>query len=160
MTANGKEILRWTAIAVFGGLAVWLLSYSDYYVIKYSDGDWFGSFFLLGFTGLCAVPFVAVAYICYHRQYRELFNVLGAVGAIVVFGVLISLPNHWHVDEFWIRRVDQSPWLAFLAFPVSLLCLFVPFYGATWFYRYGHRLALPPTLPSSEPPIFSVERSG
>jgi hypothetical protein len=160
MQANGKEILRWTAIAVFGGFAVWLLAYSDYYVIKHSDGDWFGTFFALGFSGLCAAPFVAVAYICFRRQYRELFSVLGVVGAIVVFGVLTSLPNHWHVNEFFVRRIDQSPAFAFLGLPVSLLCLFAPFYGATWFYRYCHRLAQHPTPQSCEPPVIDAVHGG
>jgi len=159
MKTNWKEIVRWAAVAVFGGFGIWTLLYGGYSIIIHNDGNWFGSLFVLGFLNLFAAPFVAVAYICFRRQYRELFNVLAAVGAYIVFGVLISLPNHWHVTELY-RLTDKSPWLIFLALPVSFLCLFAPFYSATWFYRYCHRLAQPPTPPSSEPPVFGAERSG
>jgi hypothetical protein len=159
MKANGKEILRWTAIAVFGGLGVWMLLVGLPAVVSFNDGNWFGAFFVLGFLVSCATPCFAVAYICFRRRYRELFNVLGAVGAIIIFGVLILLPNHWHVNEFFVRRALENPLFAFSGLVVSLLCLFVPFYGATWFYRFCHRLAQHRSPQSGEPTVIGSPRS-
>jgi hypothetical protein len=158
--AQRKEILRWIAIIVFGGFGIWTSASGSYHVITHIDNDWFGSLFALGFLALFAAPFYVVAYICLRRHYRALFDVLGAVGAIVVFGVLIELPNHWHVNEFFVRRINESQWFAFLGLPVSLLCLFVPFYGASWFLRYCHRLAQRPTPRSNGPPVTGAFRGG
>ena len=158
MKTKGEEILRWTAIAVFGGFGAWVLLYGGYSVIIRSNVNWPAAFFPLGFLVLLASPFLAVAYICFRRQYRELFSVLGVVGAIVVFEVLISMPFHWHVLDSLAGLTEKSPVFAFLGLPVSLLCLFAPFYGATWFYRFCHRLAQPPILQSSEPPVIGAAR--
>jgi hypothetical protein len=107
MKANGKEILRWTAIGAFGGLGVWTLLVGLPAVNAFNNGNWFGTFFVLGFLVFCTTPCFAVAYICFRRKYRELFNILGAVGAIII--LLITLPNCWPVNEFFLRRVPEHP---------------------------------------------------
>ena len=99
------------------------------------DGSWLGLIFPLGFLVLFTAPFYIVAYICFRRQYRELFRVLGVVGAIVVSGVLISLPRHLHLFEYLDRHRREMPWLCFVDLPVSLVCLFGPFYAAAWVLR-------------------------
>lgn len=152
MKTQPKEILRWIAIAVFGGFGVWASGSGSYQVITHADGHWVGSLFALGFLVLFATPFYVVAYICFRRRYRELFTVLGVVAAIVVFGVLISLPRHLHVYEFFDRHQRDMPWIVFLGLPVSLVCLFGPFYAAAWVLRLCRRLAQRPTMRSSELP--------
>ena len=150
MKTNIKEILRWLAIAAFGGFGIWILVYSNYHVITHSKGDWLTAIFPLAFVVLFALPFFVVAYICFRRRYRQLYSVLGVVVAIVVLGVLMSLPHRWHIIEFFIRHEQNLPWLPILELPVSLICLFVPFYAAVWVSRVCFRLAQGPTIRGSQ----------
>ena len=99
---------------------------------------------------LFSLPFYVVAYICYRRQYQQLYSVLGVVGAIAVFGVLISLPQRWHFFDFFDRHLRDMPWMAFVGLPVSLLALFGPFYAAGWVFRVCRRLAQRLTICGSQ----------
>ena len=152
MKANAKEILRWTAIAIFGGFGIWALVSGGYPVITHIKGDWLDALFALAFVALFATPFLVVAYVCLRRQYRELFTVLGVVGAIVVFGVLVALPHRLHILDFFVRHGEDLPWVAGLGLPVSLIFLVTPFYAAAWVLRVCCRLAQRPNKRSSEPP--------
>ena len=104
-------------------------------------------FFFLLFPMLVAAPFLAIAYICLRRQYRKLFLVLGVVGAIAVFGLLMALPDQMGITEYVHHNLDTIDkmrahrWLDFLAGPFFLLCLFGPIYAAAWFYRLCRYLA-------------------
>ena len=152
MKTSTKEIIRWIAVTAFGGFGIWALVASSYSILTHSKGDWLQAIFPLCFTVLFAAPFLVVASICFRRHYRELFSVLGVVGAVVVFGVLMSLPHRLHVFDFFRRHEEDLPWVVVLGLPVSLICLFGPFYAAAWVLRLCRRLAQRPSIRSSEPP--------
>jgi len=141
MKTQTKEIFRWIAIAAFGGFGVWAFIYGSYDVITRADGHWVGALVTLGFLGLFAIPFYLVAYICFRRQYRELFRVLGVVASIVVFSELFAIQRQLHVFDYFDRHLREMPWLCILGIPVSLVCLFGPFYAAQWVLRFCIRLA-------------------
>jgi hypothetical protein len=141
------EILRWCIIAASGGYGVWQLVYAGWRIATRWEGGWFDVFFFLLFPTLVAAPFLAIAYICLRRQYRKLFLVLGVVGAVALFGLLMALPDQMGIAEYVHHNLDTIDkmrahrWLDFLAGPFFLLCLFGPIYAAAWFYRLCRYLA-------------------
>jgi hypothetical protein len=148
MKTNAKEILRWIALAAFGGFGVWLTIYGCYCVFTHPQGGWIATGLAFDILALFCAPFYVVAYICFRRRYRKLFNVLAVAGAIVVYCILSSLPRHLRIQEFYVvdpRSLD-GPWSAFralLGLAVSLLCILVPYCGALWIYRRCRRIAEP-----------------
>lgn len=153
MKTDGKEILRWITIAAFGGFGIWALIDGTYHVVTHSQGHWAGAVFPMVVLVLFVTPFLIVAKIVYRRTYRELFRVLGVVGAIIVLGTFASLLDRSHVlFDFLYRHADDSPWLPLLGFPLSLLCLFAPMYASAWVWRVCRGLANRPDAPSSQPP--------
>jgi hypothetical protein len=140
------EIVRWAVIAVCGGYGTWELCYGRYGVLWW-NGDWPSTLFLFGLHLLIAGPFLAVAYFCLRRQYRKLFLVLGVVGAVVLFGTLLMLPDRLGIGKYFhynVATIDQMharPWLPFVALLYHLLSLFGPIVLAAWFYRLCHRWA-------------------
>ena len=147
MKTPAKEILRWCIIAASGGYGAWQLVYAGWRTATRWQGGWFDVFFFLLFPMLVAAPFLAIAYICLRRQYRNLFLVLGVVGAVALFGLLMALPDHLGIERYFhdnvhdIDTMRAHPWLDFLAGPFFLLCLFGPIYAAAWFYRLCRYLA-------------------
>jgi len=143
MKTDAKEILRWSAIVAFGGFGIWQTISGSHHVLTHPQGGGIETSLALGFIALVCTPFYIVAYICFRRHYRKLFDVLTVVGAVLVFGLLTTLPREWHIPEFFMQR---GPWFglrAFLSLPVSLLWLFGPFYAAAWVFRRCHRMAEP-----------------
>jgi hypothetical protein len=141
-----ENIVRWGAIVGCGGYGAWQLFDGRYGVMRW-NGDWLGAFVLAIDHALIASPFLAVAYLCLCRQYRKLFLVVGVVGAIVLFGALMALPEWLGIEQYFRDNLDSidkmraRPWLDFIAGPFFLLCLFGPIFAAAWFYRFCHRLA-------------------
>jgi uncharacterized membrane protein len=70
-----------------------------YNTAMHFDGSWFGLIFTLSFLVFFPAPFYIVAYICFRRRYRELYSVLGVIGAFVVFVMLMSLPRQLHLSS-------------------------------------------------------------
>jgi hypothetical protein len=136
------EILRFCAIAVAAGCAAWQFVGIAHAVAAHRNEGWAGPAFELVYHLLVAAPFLAVAYYCWRRQYRKLFLVLGAAGAIAVFVLLMLLPDWLGISEK-IQRLDPADdgWQFTLAGPVSLLCIFIPIFAAAWFYRLCRYLA-------------------
>jgi hypothetical protein len=92
---RAQEILRWGAIAASGGFAAWMLVEAGRCGVgihRRGVLDASGVMMLMD-PVLVALPFLAVAYICFRRQYRKLFLVLGVVGCIAVFCELFMLPD-------------------------------------------------------------------
>lgn len=141
-----KEILRWLVIVTSGGYGVWqLLDASRRAIGMRWNGDWSD---ILGFIVplmplLVAAPFLAVSYICFRRQYRKLFIVLGVIGCIAVFAELSALPEQLGMFQFMDRHIHENHDYAFLGLPLAFLVVFGPIYAAAWFYRLCQRLAYP-----------------
>jgi hypothetical protein len=143
-----KEILRWVVIVACGGCGIWLLIEAAHACISMRwSGDWFDLFALttLLLLAIAAAAPLSVAYVCYRCQYRKLFLVLGVVGAVLVFGECMSLPDQLGISQFMVRQTRENSAFAFLGLPLCLLFLFGPMYAAAWFYRVCHRLAYPGT---------------
>lgn len=141
MNTQAKEILRWAAIVLFGGYGVLQLIEAGYLAAE-SPSDGFALEFSV-FGGLFALPFLAVAYFCLRRQYRQLYLVLGAVGCLAIFVALSVLPTLLGVSEFIRRHEQENHAFGIFFLPLVLLTLFVPVYAAAWFYRFCHRFAYP-----------------
>lgn len=150
MRTNGREISRWLAIIGLGGVGMWVFAANSYYVITHPDGGWLGMVWGLGFLVVLAAPFTLAACFCFRRQYQGLLHVLGVVGAILVFGVLVSLPCHLHLFEYLERHLRETPWHLIVGLPVGLVCLFGPVYAAVWVVRVCLRLARRHTVRADE----------
>ncbi len=146
MKTHTEEILRWAAIVGCGGCGAWLLFEGGYGAVR-CNGDWFDLLSPIVFHALIAGPLLVVAYFCFRRRYRKLFLVLGAVGAIILFTVLASLPEQLGLHKYFrdnlgdIEKMHARPWIDFLFLPFSLLSVFGPIIVAAWFYRFCYRLA-------------------
>jgi hypothetical protein len=140
MTTRAKEILRWLAIAGFGGFALYISVYLGYYVVTQFHFDWAMGTFGLAILIIFTSPFYAVAYICFRRKYRQLFKVAGVVGAIFVFGEINSLLRRWHLELHPVEPSDSA--LAALGHvAVGLLITLSPLFAAACVYRFCNRLA-------------------
>ncbi len=136
-----QEILRWATIAVFGGFGAWVLYTGGQGVVRNWDGGWFSTLFVIIISLLISLPFLAVAYFCLQRQYRKIFLVVGIVGGIFVYGVLISLPEKFGWFEFIDRHQPGNLGVSLLALPLVILFIFGPIYAAAWFFRLCRYLA-------------------
>ncbi len=137
-----QEVLRWATIAVFGGFGAWVLYTGGQCVVRNWDDGWFSTLFVIFISLLISLPFLAVAYLCLQRQYRKIFLVVGIVGGILVFSVLISLPEWFGYHEYLRNhREPGNPWIGILGLPLSILFLFGPIYAAAWFFRLCYYLA-------------------
>ena len=153
---KAKILLRWLAIAGFGGYGIYTLIASLLHVLAQPDVHWAVFwFFLLPFMLVYCGLFIATAYFILRRQYRDLCTLVSALAAVVVFGVLISLPENFGVQERLHDWGKDSPWVILIALPVSLAALFIPFYAARWAYRRGQALLSRYVLEGTQP-----ERSG
>jgi threonine/homoserine efflux transporter RhtA len=97
--------------------------------------------FITLFLTVFSAPFLWVAYICFREKYHRLVTVFAAIGAVVICGMLISLPERLGIQDFFFHEVLDHPWLIIIDLPLSLICLFWPFWAAAWFFRFCHRLA-------------------
>jgi len=138
---KAKSFIRWFAIAGFGGYGVYSFVDGILHVSTKPDVHWAGFwFFLLPFMLVYCGLFIATAYFILRRQYRHLCTLISALVAVIVFGLLISLPDRFGVRERLFDWTQESPWVVVIAFPVSLAALFIPFYVARWAYRRGQTL--------------------
>jgi hypothetical protein len=140
------EIARWAAIVVCGGYGTWQLAVGGYYALRKCD-DWAAMFFLIAVSAIIAAPCIAVAYLCFRRQYRKLFLVVGVVGMVVLYFGLLALPGSLGIDRYLrdnldnVEQMHARPWLD-LAFGVYCIgSLAVAILAAAWFYRFCHGLA-------------------
>lgn len=139
MKLSPKEILRWTAIAIFGGFALWLTIYIISRVVT-SPFDWAGVLFSFAILVVIASPFYTIAHIFFTRQYRHLFNLLGLFSALIVFVTLDSLGGDFVAPT----EIDTSNF--FLVLLPAMLRLFGSFWVARWVYSFFRRLAEGPRL--------------
>ncbi|HBO43992.1 MAG TPA: hypothetical protein DD670_08680 [Planctomycetaceae bacterium] len=136
MSRCGSNLLRWCVIAGFGGFGVWQLVGAGHFVIARWNGDWLDAFVRCVFPVALASLSFAVAVTCLRRQYGELLSIVGALGGLAVFLVLVSLPSLLGLHEFMWRQVDENRMLVFVALPVSLIFIFGPIYAAGAFLRF------------------------
>ena len=148
MKTRAKEIVRWAVIVASGGCGLWLLAEAARacFHVRWR-GEWFDLFIFstLFLFVLAATAPLSIAYICFRRQYRRLYLVLGVVGAVIVFGECMSLPDQLGIYRIAGHPPHENPVFAVLGLPLALLFLFGPAYAAAWFYRICHRLAYPGT---------------
>jgi putative effector of murein hydrolase LrgA (UPF0299 family) len=136
-----KEIARWAAVLAFGGFGLWNVSDSVALLSRtVAERDWVMVIFDLTFTGVFIGLPLLISYFAFRRQYRRITAVVAAIAALVVGSILISIPSKVGLHEFMTQHLQEEPWLVLIALPLSLLCLFGPFYAAGWFYRFCLRL--------------------
>ncbi len=146
MKSHAEEILRWVTILVCAGGSAWQLAASRYALMGWNS-DWLTKLFQFSIHALLAGPFLAGIYFCFRREYRKLFLVLGAVGAIFLFCIFMALPERLGIDRYFenslsnLEKVRVRSWINFLAGPYYVLAMFGPIIIAAWFYRVCRYLA-------------------
>jgi hypothetical protein len=120
---HASEILRWSAVALFGEFGVWQLSEIRRDVVAGWNGNLSGALFGLIFSAVIAAPLLAVAYICFRRQYRSLFILLGILGSILVYVEVVSLPFQLGLFGYFDRHAHDSPLVAVLGLPLGLVLI-------------------------------------
>jgi predicted membrane-bound spermidine synthase len=141
---KAKAILRWTAIAGFGGYGGYTIVHGIGYALSRQEvhraAFWFFPLpFLLLYGGLS----LAVAYFILRKEYRHLCTLVSALIALVVFEILIVVPGRLGLHERVTRWGDSdAPWTTFLALPLLIAMLLVPFFAARWAYRRGQAFLL------------------
>ena len=143
------ECLRWAAVVLFGGVGLRILFYDFLGTVlrRHDIGTSMLLICLLLGVSLSA-PFLGAAWFCIRRQYHCLITVFAARAALGVFGALMWLSkvllSTLH-EGLVFRPGETSGLVLLLGLPVSLLCLFVPFYAAErfflWFESRCHRMA-------------------
>ena len=149
MDTKFKECLRWAAVVLFGGVGLRILFYDFLGTVlrRHDIGTSMLLICLLLGVSLSA-PFLGAAWFCFRRQYHCLITVFAAMAALGVFGALMWLSKVLlsALNEGLFSRPGGTSWPGLvLGLPVSLLCLFVPFYAAErfflWFESRCHRVA-------------------
>lgn len=160
-----EEILRWVTIVICGGCGVWQLFEGRYGFVGWHQ-DWLSSFFEFSLHVLIAGPLLAVVYFCLRREYRKLFLVLGAVGAILLFGAFMKLPEQLGMDRYFesnlnsVEKVNVRRGFSFMTGPYYLLVMFVPIIVAAWFYRLCRYLAYHKPHSEKNDVIFTLKTHG
>jgi len=128
-----KILLRWLAIAGFGGYGIYTLAAG---ILTQPGVHWaWFCFFFIPFMLVYSGLFIAIAYFVLRRQYRYLGTLISGLTAVVVCCMLFSLECWLDVDKHLYDWSKDSPWVIVIALPVSLATLFIPFYAARWAYR-------------------------
>ena len=141
MKQNLIEALRWSIVLLCGAFGVWTILHDGYFYLQRHSGEGVVSHLgVLAIVLLAGIPLL-IAYMAFNRQYYNLVTVFAVIGAVIVCGSLLSLPRRFGIQEFLSHHQEQMPWLIIVELPVSLICLFGPFYAAAWFFRLCHRLA-------------------
>jgi hypothetical protein len=136
-------LLRWLAAAVLGGYGTYTLISSLLYMRVLPGVDrTFYWFFLLPLVLVYCGLFIAAAIFILRRQNRHLCALISALVAVVVFGVLMTLPAKLGLLDRLYEWSGASPWAIVIALPGSLAALFIPFYAARWSFRRGQVLLL------------------
>jgi len=134
-----KAILRWLAIAGFGGYGGYTLVHGIVYLLSRQDVHWAEFwFFLLPFMLLYCGLFLAVAYFILRKEYRHLCTLVSALVTMVAFDLTFLLLERLSLHEplaAW--SGTHAPWAALIALPLMLGSLFIPFFAARWTYRRG-----------------------
>ena len=138
---NAKILLRWLAIVGFAVYGAYTLVDGLRRASAQPDVHWAAFWFfllpsLLVYCGLL----IATAYFIFRRQYRHLCTLISALAAVIVFCLLISLPDRFGVQDRLYNLTKDSPWVIVIGLPVSLAALLIPFYAARWAYRRGQAL--------------------
>ncbi len=137
-----KEILRWASVLGFGGFGLYNITVClRVFFNSLAEHNWGWAVFILFLTVLVAGVPLAISYFAFRREYRHLTIVVAAILALCVFDVLMSLPGRFGIQEFFFQQGQERPWLIIISLPLSLLCLFGPFYAAAWSFRLLLRLA-------------------
>jgi len=135
-TMTAKNLLRWLAIAGFGGYGIYTLADGMLHGFAKPGVHWAVFwFFILPFMLVYCGLFIAVAYFVLRRQYRHLVTLISGIAAVVVCSVLLSLPRWFGIYESCSDWSKYSPWVNIIALPISFAALLIPFYAAGWAYR-------------------------
>ncbi len=144
------ETLRWATIVGCLAFAAWMLVLLRPWRCSLDDGfSATMSLLMLGFDALLVLPPLAVAYFCFRRQYRKIYYVVGVVGAVVVFGGLVSVPLPSDLKKM--RPQDMNAGQNFMMLAWLFFELFVPAYAAAGFYRLCRWLANRKQQPVDQP---------
>ena len=117
-----KEILRWVGVIVPGGYGIWGFMSSGAHVVRINE-SWGIKPFALIFLAAIYSPFLAFAYICLRRHYRDLLIVFGALLAIGVCFLLDDLPHRLNVIDYSVGLIQKDPSWIIVFFPLSIVML-------------------------------------
>lgn len=139
-----KILIRWLAITGLGGYGIYSLVHIFLNVLSQPGLDW-AAFWLFDvpFIALFCGLFLAPTYFLLRQQYRHLCTFVSGLAAVIVFGFLISLPEHFGLFDRFSPPRDltlEPPWrilLIFVGLPLSIAALWIPFYSAGWTFRRG-----------------------
>lgn len=146
MKVRAEEIVRWATILVCAAGSAWQLAASRNALMG-RDSDWLTMLFQFSVHTMLAGPFLAAIYFCFRREYRKLFLVLGAVGAIFLFCIFTALPERLGINRYFesdlnnIGGIRIRSWFSVLTGPYYVLAMFGPIIVAAWFYRVCRYLA-------------------
>ncbi len=143
MNTMTRQTARWGAVLLLGGYGLWTLLVDGCFTWTRNASDLGTALFLFSFLCLWSAPFLLIAWFCLREQYQHVITVLAAIGTLVVFDVLLSLPKWLGVSSHLFRPVN-----VFATIPESLgniaasvVFLVIPFWGAVWFFRLCQWLA-------------------
>jgi TRAP-type C4-dicarboxylate transport system permease small subunit len=115
------------------------LGYGGYSLIKSIwgfgsrfDGDWASLAFIVPFMLVFSGVLIASGYFLLRRRYRSFGVIWAVLGAFVVFGVVIGIPDR--VQEFF--NLKNTDWRMGL---LSIVCLVGGVYAAQRFLRTAFR---------------------
>jgi len=137
-----KDVARWSVVALSGGYGFYTLLTSIQSLVREFSA------FILVITLCCSALFLVPAYFLARRQYRQLVVFLALLAALIVWGLLISLPErlglHAWIDQ-WRHRPIHSPrddWPILIFAPLEIfLGLIFPIWAAIRFFRLILRVA-------------------
>ena len=133
------EIIRWSAIALSASLGC----YGIYAVVSTaarSPMSWFLSLFLTLFGGMIVCVPLATSFLLSRRRYHSLASMWIGIAAVFVYFATSNLLRHLHLDDMFIARMRDIPLWSFVALPISVFTLILPFFAASRFMRFAHRM--------------------
>ena len=103
------------------------------------------SFLVLGFMAffgfIVAVVPLWSAYLIFRRDYLTLALLWIGMGAIAVYGLASNLLRWSGIQEWFVNSSSDSAGIAFLALPLGIALLVLPFWIAGQFFKRANHLA-------------------
>ncbi len=134
-----REKVRWSAVAAFAGVALYVFGKMLWDYRSHLDG------WVFLFAGIAGGFFLYPACLLVLRRYRHLLGFVVFLLSLVVFLILTSLSSWVGFDEWSGKWIDRSiapgsspadDWIAIPILNIGLLMVFLPVWAAVFFYHY------------------------